>query len=145
MTTELPQFIFRDSEVTTPCMTAKLGVECRAAKMIPSVRYIPYEEILSLVNLFSLEKRRLTGKIIEYFKIINGFTNVDPTNLFEMDDSTQTRHDGVKLKYKQVHADCTKFLFTNAVVRDRNKIPPSIKGKVGGIRWTSAWPRCSSP
>ncbi len=67
-------------------------------KMIPSLRNKPYEERLSHLNLFSLDKRRLRGKLIECFKIPNGFTNVDPTKLFVMDDSTRTRNNGAKLK-----------------------------------------------
>ncbi len=38
--------------------------------MIPSLRNKPYEEGLSDLNPFSLEKRRLRGKLIECFKIV---------------------------------------------------------------------------
>ncbi len=38
---------------------AKLGVQRRAIKMIPSLRNKTYEERLSTFNMFSLEKRRL--------------------------------------------------------------------------------------
>ncbi len=102
------------------------GVQRRATKMIPSLRNKPYEERLAYLNLFSLEKRRLRGQLIECFKILNGFTNVDASKLFMMDDTTRTRNNGAKLKCKQVHSDCTKFFFTNAVVRDWNKLPPSV-------------------
>ncbi len=45
--------------------------------MITSLRNRSYEERLAQPNRFSLEKRRLRGKIIECFKIFKGFTNVD--------------------------------------------------------------------
>ncbi len=77
--------------------------------MIPSLRNKPYEERLSHLNLFSLETRRLRGKLIECFKILNGFINVDPNKLLLMDDSTLTRNNGAKLKYRQVNSDCTKL------------------------------------
>ncbi len=80
----------------------------------------------SHINRFSLEKRRLRGKFIERFKILNGFTNVDPTKLFLMDDSTRTRNNGAKLECRQVHSDCTKLFFTNALVRDWNKLSRSV-------------------
>ncbi len=67
----------------------------------------------------------MNGKIIECFKLFKGFINVDPTKLFEIDDSKRTRNNGAKLKCRQVHSDCTKF-FTNAVVRDWNKLPPLV-------------------
>ncbi len=64
--------------------------------------------------------------MIEYLKILNDITNVDPTKLFEMDDSTRTINYGAKLKCRQVHSDCTKFFFTNVVVRDWNKLPSPV-------------------
>ncbi len=71
---------------------AKLGVRRRATKMIPSLRNKLYEERLSHLSLFSPEKRRLKGKLIACFKILNDFTNVDPTKLFEKDDLTRKRN-----------------------------------------------------
>ncbi len=103
----------------------KLGVKRRATKKIPSLFNKPYKERLSHLKLFSLEKRRLREKLIQCFKILNGFTNVDPTKLFEIDDSMSKRNNGANLKCRQVHSDCTKF-FTNAVVGDWNKLPPSV-------------------
>ncbi len=55
---------------------------------------------------------------------------MDPIKLFETDDSTRTKNNGAKLKSRSLHSDCTKFFFTNAVVRDRNRLPPSVKIKL---------------
>ncbi len=50
---------------------AKLeAVHRRATKMIPSLRNKSYEERLARLNMFSLEKRRLRGKLIKCFKIL---------------------------------------------------------------------------
>ncbi len=101
--------------------TGKLqSVQCRATKMIPSLQNKPYEEYMSHLNLFSLVKRRLRGKLIECFKILNDFTNVNPTKLFMIYDTTRTRNYGAKCRI--VHSDSTQF-FTNVVVRDRNRLP----------------------
>ena len=104
---------------------AKLeSVQRRATKMIPSLRNKSYEERLVNLNLFTLRKRRLRGKLIECFKILKGFTNVDFDKLFLIDDTSRTRNNGHKLKCRQVRSDCTKFFFTNDVVREWNKLPP---------------------
>ena len=106
---------------------AKLeAVQRRATKMITSLRNKSYEERLASLNLFSLEKRRLRGKLIECFKILKGFTNVDASKLFSIDNSSRTRSNGIKLRCKQVQLDSTKFFFTNDVVREWNKLPPSL-------------------
>ncbi len=91
--------------------------------MITSLRSKSYEERLASLNLFSLEKRRLKGKITECFK---GFTNVDASKLFSVDDTSRTRSNGVKLRCKQVQLDSTKFFITNDVVREWNKLPSSV-------------------
>ncbi len=105
---------------------AKLeAVQRRPTKMIPSLRNKSYEERLVPLNLFSLEKRRLQGKLIECFKILKGFTNVDANRLL-IDDSSQTRSNGVKLKSKQLYLDCTKFFFNSDIKREWNMLPPSV-------------------
>ncbi len=78
------------------------------------------------INLFSLKKRRLRGKIIECFKIFKGFTNVDASKMFSIDNTKRTRSNGVKLRCKQVQLDYTRFFFTTDVVREWNKLPPSV-------------------
>ncbi len=66
---------------------AKLkAVQRRATKMIPSLRNKSYEERLARLNLFFLEKRRLREKLIECYKILKGFTNVDTNKLFSIDE-----------------------------------------------------------
>ncbi len=86
-------------------------VQRRTTKMIPSLRNKSYEERLARVDLFSREKRRLRGKLIECLKILKAFTNVVANRLFLIGDSSRTRGNGVKLRCKQLHLDCTKFFF----------------------------------
>ncbi len=38
----------------------------------------------------------------------------------------RTRNNGRKLKCKQVNKDCTKLIFTDVVVLEWNKLPPSV-------------------
>ncbi len=46
--------------------------------------------------------------------------------MFSIDNTPRTRSNGVKLRCKKVQLDCTKFFFTNDVVREWNKLPPSV-------------------
>ncbi len=102
------------------------AVQRKATKMIPSLRNKSYEERLARLNLFSLDKRSLGGKLIQCLKILKGFAGVDASRLFLIDDSSRTRINGVKLRCKQLHLDCTKFFFTSDIVREWNKLPPSV-------------------
>ncbi len=84
-----------------------------------------YEDKSARLNLFSLDQGRL-GKFNECFKTLKGFTNVDASKLFSIDNSSLTRSNGVKLRCKQIQIDSAKFFSTNNVVWKWNKFPPSL-------------------
>ncbi len=58
--------------------------------------------------------------------MLKGFTIVDASKLFSVDDTSRTKSNGVKLRCKQVQLDNTKFFLTNDVVREWNKLLPSV-------------------
>ncbi len=75
---------------------AKLeAVQRRATKMITSLRNRPYEERLTRLNLFSFERRRLRGKLIECFNTLKGLTNVEANKMFLIDNTPRTMNSGV--------------------------------------------------
>ena len=45
--------------------------------MIKGLEHLPYEGRLQQLGLFSLEKRRLKGVMIEVYKIMHSVENVD--------------------------------------------------------------------
>ncbi len=94
--------------------------------MIPSFRNKSYEESLARLNPFSLERRPLRGRIIDCFKILKGFMNVATNKLFSVHDLSRTTSNEIKLRYRHVELDCTKFFFTNGVVSKWNKLPASV-------------------
>ncbi len=63
---------------------------------------------------------------MECFKILKGFTNVDANKMFSIDNTSRTRSNRVKLRCKQVQLDCTTIFFTSDMVRECNKLPPSV-------------------
>ncbi len=115
-------FSFKNKDVILPLYTSLVRPHLEYAVQFWS----SHEERLSTLNMFSQEKRRLWGKLIECFKILNGFTNVDRSKVFMIDDTLRMRNNGIKLQCRQVNSDCTKFFFTNVVVREWNKLPPSV-------------------
>ncbi len=91
--------------------------------MITSLRNKLYEKRLASLNLFSLDKRRDRGKLVECFKILQGSSNVNAHKLLSTDNSSKSSRKGVKLRCKQVQLDRTKFFFTSDVVREWNNRP----------------------
>ncbi len=64
--------------------------------------------------------------VLSVLKILKNFTNVDANKLFPIHFSSRTRSNGEKLRCKKVQLDSIKFVFTNDVVREWNKLPPSV-------------------
>ena len=75
------------------------------------------QEKLKILGLTTLETRRLRGDLIEFFKILKGYENIDQEVIFDM---TQSSHHGhsLKLNKKRVTLDVAKFSFSNRVVNE---------------------------
>ena len=57
-------------------------VQKRFIRMLPGLESLSYKERLNRLGLFSLERRRLRGDLIEVFKIMRGIDKVDNQHLF---------------------------------------------------------------
>ena len=102
------------------------SVQRRATKLIPSLRNKAYEDRLRELDLFSLTKRRLRGKLIECFKILKGFNNIMPEALFTLAPELPTRGNSLKLRGHRVNLDITKYFFTNDIVDKWNSLPDNV-------------------
>lgn len=67
-------------------------VQKRLIRSLSNVRGSTYEEKLKDAGLTSLEDRRRRGDLIEAFKTLNGFNNVEKSAWFEIADSDQSHH-----------------------------------------------------
>ena len=102
------------------------SIQRRATKLIPNLRNKTYEERLRELNLFSLEKRRLRGKLIECFKILRGFTNMEIEGILTIAPELPTRGNGLKLRGHRVNLDVTKYFYTNDIVDKWNSLPENV-------------------
>ena len=101
-------------------------VQRRATKLIPRLRNKPYEERLKELNLFSLEKRRLRGDLIEVFKMMRGFVNVNISDYVTVDQERATRSNGLKIIGKSFRSEESKYFFFNRIVNVWNSLPSQI-------------------
>ena len=67
-------------------------VQRRLIRSLSNVRGATYEEKLKDAGLTTLKDRRERGDLIEAFKTLNGFNNVNKHDWFETPEPEQTRH-----------------------------------------------------
>ena len=71
-------------------------------KVIPTLRNSTYEERLKQCDMFPLHKQRNKGDMIEVFKILSKFDKINPEVLFEMNNASVMRDNGMTLKRTKI-------------------------------------------
>ena len=100
-------------------------VQARATKLIPSLRHKRYPDRLRELDLFSLETRRLRGQLIEVFKILRGFDNVDYREIFQLSEGV-TRNHGFKLELTRYNRDLCGNFFSYSICEHWNRLPAEV-------------------
>lgn len=100
-------------------------VQRRATKLIFELKDKTYEERLLLLNLTTMETRRIRGDLIEVFKIFKGFDDIDYSKFFELSNSC-TRGHSLKLFKPGCRLDCRKFTFSQRVISLWNSLNDDI-------------------
>uniref|UniRef100_A0A674K5X3 HECT-type E3 ubiquitin transferase n=1 Tax=Terrapene triunguis TaxID=2587831 RepID=A0A674K5X3_9SAUR len=99
-------------------------VQKRVTKMIRGLEWLPYEERLIRLGLFSLEKRRLGRDMIEVYKITSGIVNKEV--LFIPSHNTRTRGHQMKLIGSRFKTNTRKYFFTQLTVNLWNSLPEGL-------------------
>ena len=107
-------------------------VQKRAIKMCSGLRGQNYEERLKEVDLDPLFLRRKKIDMIQVWKIINKFDDIEEDKFFERLNVRATRQtravsDPLNLRKKDSRLDLRRRFFTNKVIDDWNSIPTEIK------------------
>ena len=77
-------------------------VQRKATRLIPGLARLSYEERLKETRLYTLERRRLWGDMIEMFKIMKGKDKISADELFNRLDSDRTRGRSLRVKKRRV-------------------------------------------
>lgn len=101
------------------------GVQRRATKLVVGTRDMGYEERLKLLDMTSLETRRMRGDLIEVFKLLKGYEDIDVQKFFAKAEGC-TRGHVLKLVKPRCRLDCRKYFFSHRVIDLWNKLPENV-------------------
>ena len=98
-------------------------VQCRATKLVPGIKELPYQEHLRCLRLQSHRQR---GNMIAIYQLFNGGMDVQPEKFFSLAPSLGTRGHGMKLRKPQVHSHVRCWTFAVWAINDWNGLPFSV-------------------
>ena len=101
-------------------------VQHRATKLLPQLANLPYQQRIQRLKMYSLYCRRQRGDLIETFKILKRYLDVNHSNFFTLSPIDFTRgHDYKLFKPRSKLLVRSKF-FTNRVIDLWNSLPYQV-------------------
>jgi len=101
-------------------------VQRKITKMIRGMEQLSYEERLTELGLFNLEKRRLWGDLTAAFQYLEGAYRKDGENVFNRACCNRTRGNSFKLREGRFRLDIRKTFFKRSVVKHWHRLPREV-------------------
>jgi len=99
-------------------------IQHRFTRMFPELKFLPYEERLVKLGLWTLEERRNRADLIEVFKLVKGLIVNNPLDIFfEKSTNSHLRGHSWKLNKRRCHMDLRKYFFSVLVANRWNRLP----------------------
>ena len=98
-------------------------VQKRATKLVKYCKKLNYSERLRFLEIPTLKFRRARGDMIEVYKILHGFYDVDVVPIILRNYNTRTRGNDLKLLHSRSRLDVRKYSFSSRIVGLWNMLP----------------------
>ena len=96
------------------------------SRIIPELKHLDYPSRPRILEITTLETRRVRADLLEVFKIINGLDSIFPADFFIMENENgKTRGPPYKINKLHSRLDIRKYSFIQRIVSDWNRLPGS--------------------